>query len=71
MFGSHARKEAGTNSDIDILVVETNVKNRFAWMVRLNRSFNPLRITFDLFVVSEEMPDYGQTRPATSVILPA
>ena len=63
LFGSHARKEARGDSDIDILVIETEVKNRIAEMVRLNRTLSPLRIPVDLLVVSREMFDYWSETP--------
>ena len=63
LFGSHARKEARGDSDIDILVIETEVKNRIAEMVRLNRTLSPLRIPVDLLVVSREMFDYWAETP--------
>lgn len=63
LFGSQARKEAREDSDIDILVIEAEVKNRIAEMVRLNRILSPLRIPVDLLVVSREMFDYWAGTP--------
>jgi predicted nucleotidyltransferase len=63
LFGSHARKEAREDSDVDILVIETEVKDRIAEMVRLNRTLSPLRIPVDLLVVSQEMFDYWAETP--------
>jgi predicted nucleotidyltransferase len=63
LFGSHARKDAREDSDIDILVVEAEVKDRIAEMVRLNRTLSPLRIPVDLLVVSEEMFEYWADTP--------
>src|SRR5215218_5020819 len=37
LFGSHARGDAGPASDLDFLVIERNVPNRHAEMVRLGR----------------------------------
>lgn len=63
LFGSYARNNADEDSDIDILVVESSVKDRAAEMVRLNRVLSPLRIPVDLLVVSEEMFNYWSDTP--------
>ena len=55
LFGSYARNEAREESDLDILVIETEVKDRIGEMIRLTRMLSPLRIPVDLLVVSEEM----------------
>ena len=53
LFGSHARGEAGPDSDLDLLVVEPRVADRFSEMVRLQRVLAPLRLPADVVVVSE------------------
>jgi uncharacterized protein len=63
LFGSHARKDAREDSDVDLLVIEKEVKNRVAEMVRLTRALSPLRIPVDLLVVSREMFDYWADTP--------
>lgn len=63
LFGSHARDDAREDSDVDILVVEREVKDRVAEMVRLNRALGPLRLPVDLLVVSREMFDYWSGTP--------
>lgn len=63
LFGSHGRGDAGAESDIDLLVVETDVKDRVAEMTRLNRVLSPLRMSIDLLVVSQEMFDYWASTP--------
>jgi len=63
LFGSYAREAADESSDLDILVVETEVKDRAAEMVRINRTLSPLRIPVDLLVVSEKMFDYWADTP--------
>jgi predicted nucleotidyltransferase len=53
LFGSHARGEAGPDSDVDLLVVEPHVRDRFDEIVRLQRVLAPLRVPADVVVVSE------------------
>ena len=53
LFGSHARGEPGPDSDVDLLVIEPRVEDRFAEIVRLQRVLAPLRLPADLIVVSE------------------
>lgn len=52
LFGSHARGEARTDSDIDLLVIEEEVEDRAREMVRLRRALRPLRIPVDVLVYS-------------------
>ncbi len=63
LFGSYGRGKASEESDVDLLVVETDVKDRVAEMMRLNRVLSPLRISVDLLVVSQEMFDYWASTP--------
>ena len=53
LFGSHARGEAGPDSDLDLLVVEPRVADRFSEIVRLQGVLAPLRLPADVVVVSE------------------
>jgi len=53
VFGSHARGQAAAGSDLDILVVEPEVKSRWDETVRLRDVLRPLRIPVDLVVVNE------------------
>jgi predicted nucleotidyltransferase len=53
LFGSHARGEPGPDSDVDLLVIEPRVEDRFAEIVRLQRVLAPLRLPADVIVVSE------------------
>lgn len=52
LFGSHARGDAGADSDVDLLVIEREVEDRAREMVRLRRALRPLRIPVDLLVFS-------------------
>ncbi len=60
LFGSHARGDAGPDSDFDFLVVERDLQDRHAEMVRLGRALRPLGMPFDVIVVSERYAeDWG------------
>ncbi len=63
LFGSYGRGDANAESDIDLLVVETDVKDRVAEMTRLNRVLSPLRMSVDLLVVSKKTFDYWASTP--------
>jgi predicted nucleotidyltransferase len=54
LFGSYARDHADPGSDLDLLVVERQVANAAAEMVRLMRVLSPLRIPADVLVVSQQ-----------------
>lgn len=53
LFGSHARGDAGPDSDLDFLVVEREVDDRHAEMVRLSRALRSLGVPVDVLVVDE------------------
>jgi uncharacterized protein len=65
LFGSHARGTAGPHSDVDFLVIEPRVDDRFAEIVRLQRVLAPLRLPADVVVVDaahvEEWGDVPST----------
>jgi predicted nucleotidyltransferase len=50
LFGSYARGEARHDSDLDLLVVEKEVRHPQAEMARLRRALSPLRIPVDVLV---------------------
>jgi predicted nucleotidyltransferase len=54
LFGSYARGDAREDSDVDFLVIERELSNKNAEMVRLQRSLSPTGINSDVFVASEE-----------------
>lgn len=63
LFGSYARGDAKPDSDLDFLVVEREVTDRFGEMVRLRRALRPLHVPADVLVVStEELERYGSER---------
>ena len=54
VFGSHARGDAGPDSDVDFLVVEPELKDQHGEMVRLRDALRPLRLPADVVVTSRE-----------------
>jgi len=65
LFGSHARGDADDHSDVDLLVVEPAVSDRYEEMVRLNRALKGLLIPVDLLVVSEQEFEHRSSTPGT------
>jgi predicted nucleotidyltransferase len=52
LFGSHARGEAQPDSDLDLLVIEPDVKSRRAEFVRLRKELRGLEVAIDLILVT-------------------
>ena len=67
IFGSHARGEARDDSDLDLLVIETDVADRAAEMVRLRRVLRPLRIPVDLLVYSRADVERWGDQPGSAL----
>ena len=65
LFGSQARGEADERSDLDLLVIEPEVKTPMAEMVRLGRVLRGLRIAVDVIVMSQGQFDYWKDTPNT------
>ena len=54
IFGSQARGDADPSSDIDVLVVEPEVENRYAEMARLSDLLGRQLIPADVVVMSAQ-----------------
>ena len=68
VFGSHARGNAGEQSDVDFLVVEPELPTgRRAEMVRLRQVLRPLRIPADVLVVSRRVFEEWKNTPNTVI----
>lgn len=65
LFGSRARGDADVRSDVDVLVIEAEVGNRYEEMVRLHRALRGLLLPVDLLVVSEEEFENRSGMPGT------
>jgi len=63
LFGSRSRGEASDDSDFDVMVVQSEIANRGAEMVRLGRLLRPLDISVDLLVVSTDKFEYWRDTP--------
>jgi len=65
LFGSHARGQAGPDSDLDFLVVEPTLKARRDEMVRLRDVLRPLQVSADVLVTSEHTFQKWADTPGT------
>jgi uncharacterized protein len=54
LFGSYARGDATEASDVDLMVIERELPDKFAEMVRLRQVVRPLRIPVDVLVYSQD-----------------
>jgi predicted nucleotidyltransferase len=65
LFGSHARDDARPGSDLDFLVIEPQVLDRHAEMVRLRGALHDLRRPIDVLVYSEAQVEEWGDAPGT------
>ena len=54
LFGSYARGDAKEDSDLDFLVIEPDLRDRWGEMVRLRDVLRPLRIPAEVLVASRQ-----------------
>jgi len=66
-FGSHARGDAGSASDLDFLVVEPEVDDEGEEAVRLRRAIRGLRVPADVIVVSASYAEDWREVPGSLV----
>ena len=67
LFGSYARGDAQENSDLDFLVIEPKVHDKFNEMVRLRQVLRPLRVVADVLVYSQAEINQQQDACSTAV----
>ena len=67
LFGSHARGEAGPDSDVDFLVIEPAVENRLKEWERLRRALRDFPAPVDIVVLDEERAERRAKVPGTMV----
>ncbi len=67
LFGSCARGQVGPDSDLDFLVVEPRVKDRYGEMVRLRKVLRPLKVPADVLVVSAKVFEEWRDTPNTVI----
>ena len=65
LFGSRARGDAREDSDLDLLIIEAEVKDRVSEMVRLNRVLRGLILPVELVVIGERMFEERSETPGT------
>lgn len=67
LFGSQARGDAVAGSDIDLLVIESEVADRGAEMVRLRRLLRRLPAAFDVLVYTQGELDRWGKEPGSAL----
>lgn len=65
LFGSAARDEAGRNSDVDLIIVEDDVFDRYEETVRLHKVLRGLVLPVDILVIGNQDFQEWSTTPGT------
>jgi len=65
LFGSRARGDADSKSDVDLLVVKRHVLNRYTESIQLDRALAGLTMPVEILVVSESEFETRATQPGT------
>jgi predicted nucleotidyltransferase len=62
LFGSWSRGNPRAESDVDLLVIERVVENRFAELIRLNQALRGLLLAVDILVIGEtDFKEWAET----------
>ena len=67
IFGSQATGEAREDSDLDLLVIETDLASRHSEMVRLRACLRPLGIPVDVLVIDAKQFEIWKEHPGTAI----
>jgi predicted nucleotidyltransferase len=67
LFGSYARGQPRPDSDLDFMVVEPQVKDRYGEMVRLREALLDLDVAVDVLVVSAKVFEEWAGTPNTVI----
>lgn len=67
LFGSYARGDETEDSDLDLMVIEREVPNKFEEMVRLRQELRSLKIPVDVLVYSQNYVDEWGHLPGTAL----
>jgi len=63
LFGSRARSQARTDSDVDLMVIEKRVQDAAAEAARLYQNLRDLLLAVDIVVVDWEKFEYWKDTP--------
>ena len=67
LFGSLARDDPDEGSDLDLLVIEPELADRYAEMIRLRDAIGPIGAGVDVLVYSEQEAERRGQVPGTVV----
>lgn len=67
LFGSHARGEAGDDSDVDFLVVEDELSDQIREYVRLRKALFGLGSAVEILVISREQAEARRGVPGSVI----
>ena len=65
LFGSQARGTANRHSDVDLLIISKNVRNRLKLIDQIDISLEGLKLARDIIVVSDKEYESQKLIPGT------